>query len=63
MKFLSILFNVCHLILDIISDLFAWYLYFFQVPFYIFSISCMAEILLTILEARQPVHPLKWSTK
>ena len=63
MKFLSILFNVCHLILDIISDLFACHLYFFQVPFYIFSISCMAEILLTILESRLPVHTLKWSTE
>lgn len=65
MKFLSILFNICHFILDIISDLFASHLYFLQVPFYIFSVSFMSEILLSelLLEFRLSMHTLKWSTK
>jgi len=63
MKFLSILFNICHLILDIISDLFMCHLYFLQVPFYIFSVSFMSEIFLKILESRLPMQTLKWSTE
>lgn len=49
MKFLCILFNFCHLMLDIISDLFARYLCFLQVPFYILYMSFMSEMFLKIL--------------